>query len=175
MMVIISIILLNLLWFASVLGAANQLIWPAFLVLFVLLVVSFIYEDIDRKDAKVILFSLFFGILCDGFLNVSGLVIYNNVLFNFEVLPPIWIMLLWIGFGVSIKSGLQWLLNAPMLGALFMAVGAPLSYYSASQLNAVKFSDTLEAMTVVGVAWLLYFVGIVYIKNTKEGKNNALV
>ena len=116
-MVLTNLMLLNVLWFCSVLGAANQVLWPATVALLALLLVTFIYEDIKRKDLAISLFSLIFGTVVDGYLMYSGLVVYASKWHTFAFIPPIWILMLWLGFGASVKTGMQWLLNRPSMGA----------------------------------------------------------
>ncbi len=174
MMVILNIVLLNLLWFACVLGASNGVLWPSVIGLFVLLMVTFIYEDINKKDFNVILFSLLFGGLLDGFLHASGLLVYASPFHQLSYLPPIWILFLWIGFAASIKIGMQWFLANPTIGVVIMTVGAPMSYYSASKLGAVEFVNMFEAMLVIGLGWMVYFVCITQVFYNRRGHKNAL-
>lgn len=174
-MIWINLILLNLLWFASVLGAANQIIWPAAFCLILLLSIIFIYKKISADEIKVIGFSLLFGILLDGYLHTSGLVQYASSFVAWGMLPPVWILFLWIGFGASITVGMQWMLNKPLLGGIFMTIGAPLSYYSAAKLGAVSFSDLMLAMGVIAVAWLVYFIAILLLLNNREVAADAVV
>lgn len=171
----LNLILLNVLWFASVLGAANQIIWPSALCLMLLLSVLFIYQKTSVVDLKLIGFSLLFGSLLDGYLHTSGLVLYASGFVAWGLLPPIWILFLWIGFGASINVGMQWMINRPLLGALCITTGAPLSYYSASKLDAVAFDNTIMAMGVIAVAWLAYFMAVLMLLNTKEVVADAVV
>lgn len=173
-MTLLSILLLNLLWFASVLGAANLLLWPAAVALLLLLLVTFIYVGFNKHDCKLIMFSLLCGTLIDGVLMSQGLVIYQLKGHELSFIPPLWIMFLWLGFAASIRTGMQWLLNYPVIGGLFMLIGAPLSYLSAAKLGAVTLPNLMQAMTFIGVCWLLYFILIVLLSPRKESGTNAL-
>ena len=175
MMVILNIVLLNVLWFACVLGASNGLLWPAVACLFVLLMVTYIYEDINKKDFQVIVFSLLFGGIIDGFLHASGLLVYASPFHQLSYLPPVWILFLWIGFAASIKIGMKWFLDNPILGVLVMTIGSPLSYFSASKLGAVQFGNMPDAMIVIALGWMLYFICITQIFYTKGSNEDVLV
>ncbi|WP_198538311.1 DUF2878 domain-containing protein [Marinicella sediminis] len=166
-----QIILLNLLWFASVLGAANALLLPAILSLFLLLAVVFVYQGFDRKDCKVILISLLCGLLIDGFLNSTGWLVYAAQMHDLRYLPPFWIMMLWLGFAATIRTGMNWMLKSPALGAVFMLIGAPLSYYSASRLGAVELLQPWPVMITIGLTWLVYFLILTQIHNQPEGRD----
>ncbi len=173
-MVLINITLLNMLWFASILGAANQMLWPAMLMLLLLLMVTFIYQGINKTDLKILALSLICGLLIDGFLAFQGIVTYGHTLHSINFLPPIWIMLLWIGFAATVRVGMQWLLNNPVIGGAFMLIGAPLSYFSAAKLDAVIINDLWQAMSFIGITWLLYFVALVQITQNEALRKNVV-
>jgi len=173
-MVILNVMLLNLLWLATILGVANGLLWPAATMLLVLMAVVFIYQGFSRLDLKIIGFSVICGLLFDGFLAHQGTLTYQLTSHSWSFLPPVWIMFLWVGFAATARIGLQWLLQNPIFGGLFMLIGAPLSYYSASRLGAVVINDLWHAMTFVGLTWLLYFSVLVWLTQNKEARDNAV-
>ena len=172
-MMIVSIVLLNLLWFTSVLGAANGLIWPASIVLVILLGFNYLLVGMHRIDFKIISYSFIAGLIIDGILMNKGLVIYEHMAPGLGWMPPLWILMLWVGFGASVRLGMHWLLENPKLGGAVMLVGAPLSYISASKLGATTVPNLWQAMTFIGCSWLLYFMSVVYLLN-KDGSKNAM-
>lgn len=171
MMMIANVIGLNLLWFASVLGAANGQIWQAAIVLALLLGFNFIYAGMKQLDCKIIAVSVLAGLLIDGVMMNQGVVIYAHTWPDLKWVPPLWIMMLWVGFGASIRISMQWLLNNPVIGGLIMMVGAPLSYVSAGKLGAAVMPDLWQAMVFIGVSWLLYFMTVVYLTQNQEVEN----
>ena len=174
MMVITQIILLNVLWFASVLGAANGLLMPSVVATTLLLAVIFIYQGFDQQDFKIIGISVLMGLLIDGFLSQSGWLVYANHGHQVSYLPPLWIMLLWLGFGATIKTGMSWMFSSPVMGAGFMLIGAPLSYYSASRLGGVKLLELWPVMITIGISWLIYFLTLLLITNQSERRDDVL-
>ncbi len=173
----LNLILLNLLWFTSVLGAANELLWPAAWCLLLLLATMFIYQGLTKKEMKIIGFSLLFGIVLDGFLYHSGWLTYASPYFATKPLPPIWILFLWAGFGASIMTGMRWMINKPALGASVMAIGAPLSYVSAAKLGAVTVNNYPHALLLIGAAWFLYFccIRLLVVKKHHPGVEKNVV
>ncbi|WP_223787606.1 DUF2878 domain-containing protein [Marinicella meishanensis] len=166
--------LLNMLWFATILGVANGMLWPSAVMLLLLLTVLFIYQGISKLDLKIMAFSVLCGLLFDGFLAHQGTLTYPMTLHQFSFLPPMWILFLWVGFAATARVGLQWLLQNPLIGGTFMLIGAPLSYYSAAKLGAVVINDFWHAMTFVGLTWLLYFAVLVWFTQAKEARDNAV-
>ncbi len=169
-MVIANIIFLNLLWLASVLGAANGIIWPAGIALVLLLGFNYFYAGITQLDYKIIALSLLAGLMIDGLMMHQGWVVYAHNQPDLGWLPPLWILMLWVGFGATIRIGMQWLLNHPILGGLIMMVGAPLSYISAGKLGAAYIPDVGFTSVFIGLSWLAYFLLVVLLMLTKEEK-----
>ncbi len=172
-MVILNVILLNVLWLASVLGAANKLLWPAVLCLILLLAVTYIYEGLNKTDRTLIIFSLVFGTVLDGLLQASGLLIYASPFHPFSWLPPLWIMFLWIGFAASIKVGMRWLVVNPVVGTLIMSIGAPISYYSASKIGGVELVHPFHAMLAIALGWFIYFICVTQFFYDKQEQKNV--
>ncbi|MEZ5470846.1 MAG: DUF2878 domain-containing protein [Marinicella sp.] len=171
----VSLLLLNVLWFASVMGAANQIIWPSAICLLALMMVLLIQQTLTKTDFKIIVLSLVLGWFIDGYLSYSGLIEYQEVLQTPEVMPPIWILFLWVGFGATITKGMQWMFNNHLLGALFIVIGAPLSYYSAERLGAVEINNYLTAMPFIAISWLIYFFILIQMTAYRKVSNDTVV
>lgn len=171
---LIPILGLNVLWFACVLGAANNIMWPAVLILGALLLWAFTHEEAKSYTAILVVFSLVCGTLFDGFLVFTGWVEYQQVWQQFSHLPPIWILMLWAGFGALVVPAMQWLVERPRVGLPLMAIGAPLSYVSAAKLGAITIQDHPAALLFIAVTWLLYFAAVIYGYNRQETQKHAL-
>ncbi|HEY5716290.1 MAG TPA: DUF2878 domain-containing protein, partial [Psychromonas sp.] len=70
------------------------------------------------------------------------------------VLLPLWLLLLWAHFAVTLNHGMSWLNKIPLyLQVVFGGVFGPLSYYAGYKLGAVYFPppdwQTLFIMTVI--------------------------
>ncbi len=155
--------LLNALWLAIVLGVAHNIPIPAIIIFFILLVVV-LREGITQEDVAALVAGLIIGFIVDGYLHRSGWVHYESWLAIPDWSPPYWILMLWIGFSLTLKVGMRWLFRSYLVGALFLLIGAPLSYYSASKLGAVSLQEPLAAMLVIAVSWWCYF-SLIYILN----------
>ena len=171
---LIPILGLNVLWFACVLGAANNIMWPAVLILAALLLWAFSHEQAKTYTATLVVFSLVCGSLFDGFLAFTGWVEYQQVWQQIPNLPPIWIVMLWVGFGALVVPAMQWLVERPRLGLPLMAIGAPLSYVSAAKLGAITIHNGAAALLFIAVTWLLYFGAVIYWYNRQETQKHVL-
>lgn len=153
---VIHAMLLNALWFSVVLGVAYEFKLPALLVFLVILIVT-AYEGWQRSDVVAMVFGLVVGVVLDGFLQISGWVNYGHWFNSLWWLPPYWILMLWIGFALSLKIGMRWLFRSYWLGAAFLIIGAPLSYFSAAKLGAVVLQKPMAVMLLIAVGWWFYF------------------
>lgn len=174
-MTLTNVILLNVLWFTCVLGAANDLLWPGFVVLAGLIGINIYNKWLNKIDLKIVLFSIVFGMIVDGILHAKGIVNYELKIVDIAFLPPMWIMILWVGFGATVRTGMQWLLSHPKVGAMFMLIGAPLSYVSAAKLGAAQIPVLWHAMTFIGISWLVYFIIIVWFTKHHRESSDATV
>lgn len=174
-MTLINIILLNVLWFSCVLGAANNMLWPGFVVLSGIILFNLYQQTLKKIDLKIVIFSIIAGVFIDGLLHALGMVSYEHKILNVAFLPPIWILILWVGFGATVRTGMQWLLSNPKIGAVFMLVGAPLSYFSAAKLGAAEIQMFWQAMSFIGVSWLLYFVLVINLLQNQKDRTDVAV
>ncbi|GAA4823431.1 membrane protein [Marinicella pacifica] len=153
---LIHAMLLNALWFSVVLGVAYQHKLTA-LAVFVCMVLVTAYEGWERSDWMALLIGLLVGAVLDGFLRASGWIDYGQWFNNIPWLPPYWIFMLWMGFALSLKIGMRWLFKHYWLGAAFLIIGAPLSYFSADKLGAVVLQKPTAVMLLIAVGWWFYF------------------
>jgi len=148
--------LLNALWFSVVLGVAYDHRLTALLVFAMILMVT-IHEGWHRSDWMALILGLLVGAVLDGFLQLSGWVDYGQWFNGTQWLPPYWIFMLWIGFALSLKIGMRWLFKNYWVGAAFLIIGAPLSYFSADKLGAVVLQKPTAVMVLIALGWWFYF------------------
>ncbi len=75
------------------------------------------------------------------------------------MLPPLWLLSLWVLFGTTLLHSLSWLSHKPYLAAAFAALAAPLSYYAGTKLNAqMSFNESaVYSLLWVSVSWAIVF------------------
>lgn len=79
--------------------------------------------------------------------------------FNFLVLPPLWLISLWVMFAIALRTCLYFLFNKPVLAYLLLLITIPLNYYSGAKLNEEvnilkPYSLSLSLITFF---WLIFF------------------
>ncbi len=75
------------------------------------------------------------------------------------LLPPLWLLLLWVLFATTCRYSLRWLSSRFMFAIVFAAIGAPLSYYFGVQLRQdVLFNPSLPySLFMISASWAVVF------------------
>ena len=108
------------------------------------------------------------GFLFDGFLLKSELVLYTNHGWSYSI-TPLWIIVLWMGFAITLNSSLSWLKKKIKLSALFGAIGGPLAYLAGEKLEAVTLMTPIAIIAIV-IGWAIITPLLILISN-KISKN----
>jgi len=152
---LINLVLFQVLWFLSVIGSHHQLVWPACLLLAV-----FAYWQLGSarrhpSDIRLLCVAVITGLILDTAWIHLSLIQYNNSA-PIAHIAPLWIILLWAGFALTINHSLAWVKQKPTLGYLFGFIGAPLSYYAGVKLNALDYLQPIWLVSLaLAVTWAL--------------------
>mgnify|MGYP002623862045 CR=1 FL=1 len=148
--------LMQIVWFACVLGAARGIPW-----LGTTIGLAFIAFHRTRSssrlshEAGVIAGTGAIGAAVDVFLLQSGTVAYTSGLW----LPgfgPHWMVVLWMAFGATLNVAHRWLHGRWLVAALLGAVFGPLSYLAGARLGGVAFPLSAEqGMVALALTWLI--------------------
>lgn len=141
----------NFIWFQS--------IW--FLVIFhqytylwlvgLLILSHFIISPFRRNDAFFTCALALYGTVVDGLLTHFGV-------FEFSAADqwfiPVWLVSLWVAFGIMLRVSLDYLHHRFVLSALLGAVSGPLSYWAGARFGAVSFPLSLATtLTILSAVW----------------------
>jgi hypothetical protein len=166
---IINFVLFQMLWVACVLGAANQIIWPAIVLVLTMLVTFSLPAFKVKNDIFLVIICLILGFILD-----SSLAYFNFIDYLFDYgyssIAPLWILFLWIGFGLTLNHSMAWLFKNIKMGYLLMALGPPLSYISADRLGAVTISNMVLTSLIVSLSWMLVFTALILFKKNQQPK-----
>ena len=143
---LINIFAFQVIWWAGVL-AGNQLLFIPIL----LLIWHFIVSSDKALDAKVMFIGVVIGVMTDSLLVATGL-------FEFTQLP-IWLVLLWAYFAISLNYSLSLFNSMPAaLQAFLGGVFGSLSYIGGANLGAVGLPhSTAFSAAVLFLIWCFLF------------------
>ncbi len=143
----------NAVWFSSVLGAANGLPWlgPAVFVPFCVLTLA--RGGKAPADLAAMGVCAATGLILDSSYLWMGLVSYASP-WPSSGLLPVWLLVMWLNFALTMNHSLSWLGSRPWLAAAFGSFGGATSYYAGARLGALNFqADPVLAIGVIAVAW----------------------
>lgn len=136
-------------WFAAILWG-NPGAVAGCLIILLLLATSECRVD----DLKMIGFLMFLGLLVDGTLQQAGFFTFRSP--GFPI--PFWLLVIWLGLGMTIHHSLAWLKNKLPLAALFGGLGGPAAYWAGTRMGAASFNWPLPvSLLLLAVVWSLLF------------------
>ena len=151
--VVINVVWFQAIWFASVLGAAHQLLWPAVVLLLTFAVWQARPDVRQEGDLKLVASAILLGVLFDGALQYSGLLIYA-LPSPVSYLPPAWILMLWVGFALTLNHSLKWMQKPLWVAFVAGAIFGPGAYIAAEKLKAVEWTQAfIPTALILALAW----------------------
>jgi hypothetical protein len=139
-------------WFACVGGASYGMSLLGPLVVAAIVILHGWNFSVSRNEVCFIVAALLLGCLTDAFLMRVGALSFAGTEAS-RALPPAWLISLWAIFATTVNHSLAWLTGRYRLGALFGAVGGPLSYYAGVRLQAAVFPDPAFSVLAIATVW----------------------
>jgi hypothetical protein len=140
-------------WFVCVLGAAAGYPWIATAIGLLLVLVHLVLVRNVLRESLFLLTSLLLGMLVDGIHIRTGVLAFSIGSFH-PVLPPAWILVLWLQFAMTLHYSLGWLSGRNFLGALLGSVSGALAYWAGVRFGAAAFgAELIPSLLQIGLSW----------------------
>jgi len=156
-MLLFNLAVLNLGWFACVLGNAYglPLFGPAAVAVLLTAHFAVIPRDRRLREAAILLLA---GVV--GYVGDSALVMAGAIGFDPGSGPgaptKLWMVAMWLNFATALNSALYWLAGRPLLASLLGALGGPLAYLGGARLGALDFpAGDGWALVLIALEWAL--------------------
>jgi hypothetical protein len=147
---LVNAVLFQAAWFACVIGGARDVsLWG--MVAVVGLAGYSLHARTAGRDLVLASVAAVVGFLLETVWIRSGVLVYGGAL-----VAPVWIVLLWVGVGLTINHSLSMFKPRPWLGGLLAGTSAPLSYLAGERFGAVSIPDPW-LLAVVSAIWFLLF------------------
>jgi hypothetical protein len=147
---VLSFVVLQLGWFASVLGAAHGHPWLGPVVVLGSLAVHVRLQPATARTQEVLVLALAaaIGLLVDAALFRAHVTAVGDAR-----IPPAWLVVLWpnVAAATAPTGSLHALARRPLLGALAGAVAGPLAYDAGYRLGAIELDRA--RLFVIALAW----------------------
>lgn len=154
MNLILNAVLFQLTWIAAVAGAGHGLWWPGLVMLAVFATWQLRDRETRGADLRLLAWALPIGLLVDTLWVQSGMLSFATPL-PWSGLAPVWIVVLWAGFTLTLNHSLRALKSRPLMAAVLGLLGGPLAYWIASSAwGAAEIHWPLwQALLALGIAW----------------------
>lgn len=150
-----NLIAFQIIWTATVLGSAHLIIWPAIVLCAAFVSIHFGLFKPHSSDIKLILAGIVTGIILDSIWIQTGQLSFTDQR-PFAWMTPGWMIILWVGFSLTLNHSLNWLKRHPLLPILFGFFGAPFSYLIGSKLGAVQYqSSFIQVSVLLAISWAI--------------------
>jgi hypothetical protein len=139
-------------WFACVLGAANGLPWAGSAVAAALVAAHVFACRRPSIEARLIGFALLIGLVWETLLLTLGWLDFKGG-FVVAGVAPLWIVIMWALFAMTLNVSLAWLKERPFTAVAFGAIGGPLAYWGGARLGALVLVEPLPALLALAIGW----------------------
>jgi hypothetical protein len=155
MRLIANVVCFQLVWLATVAGAANGLWWagPVAVLLFAAWQVPF--GGSPRADLLLMLIAAIAGFVIDTALVMGGLLKFQTAV-PWDFAAPIWIVALWVSFALTLNHSMDGLKRRPLIAIALGLFGGPLAYWLADSVwHAVSLDGggLTTALVALGLIW----------------------
>ncbi len=155
-------------WFASVLGAANDMPWVGPMVILAIVVLHLRYAVRPDLEAGLLAASGIIGLYFDSLLVTMGWVAYPSGMLSASF-APYWIVTMWVLFATTLNSSMAWLKGRRALAAVLGAVAGPLSYVAGAKLGGIEFVDRAYALFFLSLGWAVAMPVLISLANKLNG------
>lgn len=116
-------------------------------------------DQLWREVLLIVAITLLGVIVETGFVSLGALH-YSRTRAD-TVLPPIWIIALWFGFGTLPHGSLGWLSGRIWLQLFLDGVLGPSSYFGGVRLGAATMPGPMvDSLVIIGIGWELAMVSM---------------
>lgn len=142
-------------WFAVVWSAGRGTAWIGMLACVAFIALQSSVSRTRAADLRALLAALACGMVVDGVAAATGVLAYASPRPGLPA--PLWIVLLWGAFAMTLNHSLAWFTSRPWTAAAFAALGGPLAYLGAARgSGAVAFAQPAwPAVAWLAVAWAI--------------------
>jgi hypothetical protein len=152
-------------WFAAVLsaGASDRWWWGVGSTVLFIGSVLIVWPALRNRVLWMSLAGMLCGLVVDSSMIASGVWAARRMFLPVP-LPPLWLLMLWISFGVYIAVGLEMLYGRYRVVTVAGAFGGLLAYRGGAAFGAIEWGSPVWVSTLIlMLAWAVVFPALVWI------------
>ena len=165
---ILNLLLFQVGWFLCVYFVASQSEWLAIISLGAVILVHLLIVKNYVNELKIIFTAGLAGLILDTVLINTGVFIPVSDYMTSNI-APVWLIGLWMLFGISLNHSLRWLQQRYLMAAVLGLISAPLAYYAGQRFGALDFSgheSVTGSLLTIGLCW--FFMTPLLLAMSKE-------
>ena len=152
--ILINVVVFKAVWIACVWGAAHGLPWLGPVAAAACLALHLWLAPNPRPEVVLAVFCGGLGVIGEGALIASGLVSFAGTSEAFPLLPPPWLIAMWVAFSTLMNVSFRWLRGRAWLSILLGATLGPLAYHGGANMGGMSFHDPeWQGLVAVAILW----------------------
>lgn len=140
-------------WFGTVLGTGYDRPDLGLVLGTAMLIWHFVVTRSPKVEWCIVLITLLIGGIWEWNMVHFGVVDYRGSPALAGV--PVWILLLWAGFGCTLNGCLGWFRRRLGIAAVLGGLVGPLSWYGGAKIGALTMPDPASGYLILGMGWFL--------------------
>lgn len=111
-----------------------------------------------HNELYLLLFALALGILVEVIFTTLGVWTFPEFMW-----PPVWLLVLWIGFGMCVRLSFGFIKGRMWLAAVIGGFFAPFSYIGGAHFSATHdLSSHIYSLPIIAIAWALVMPALIF-------------
>ena len=150
---IFNLVAFYIFWWISIWGASQEryFIGPSFAIVY--FAIHFIFIENKTKEFYLLISCFILGIIFENSLINFDFLEYKGILFNYYGIAPLWPLLLWGGFGLTLFHSSIFILGKLRFSFIIGGLFTPFIYLSAHKFGAISLKFTfLNSYIILGVS-----------------------
>ncbi len=164
---LINFLLFQAGWFVLILGAAETKTSGAIVISAIIIAIHLLMTPNKIPEIRLFIYAIIIGFIFDGLLQYYSLILYNDPGWSYP-LTPLWIIMLWLMFAMTLNHSLSWLKGRMLLSIIIGSIGGPMAYIAGEKLGAITIINN-QTLFFLAFGWALATPLLVYLSEKKYG------
>ena len=161
---IFNVISFYIYWWLCLIGSSRGDFFYGPLAALVYFIIHFFIIDNKYKEFKYIIICMILGILIETLMLQLNFIEYRGYLSSNYNIAPLWVIVLWMGFGTTVFHSFKWVLGKYKLSFLLGAIFTPVIYFSAYKIGSIAFNyNVLTSYLILSLIWGFTLLLLIYI------------
>ena len=158
---IVNIIVFYIYWYLCLLGPAKNSYYLGPIIALLYFCFHFIYVENKMNDFKLFILCGTLGAIFESVLYYSGFIFYKGILTSHFNIIPLWVLILWLGFGLTLSHSFKWFFSNHIISSVIAGLITPVIYISAHKINSIGLTYSLSySYIVLAISWIIIFLFI---------------